>query len=304
MSYQYLRPETQSYNSEFIYPRPWSLFVLEDLCLVCTSLISGKAEIMSSERPSIQYYEKRKKSRRDVDAGEGSFRNPPLRRSTRAAAHRDLSRGSMDIDLEIEEEHIVELSDDDDVEDESYMISPRATRESVLDDDEDENMDDANEIEDELRRQVDEDEEEGAKGIANPQQRGRILFHPKPIIRRSYKPLSYNAICYRGKGTTKEVKRLQKIDPRSQQKGASDRFHTQFQQDLYETVIMVRRRIVSEAQWVDWTHMAEQEDPIFHQVIAACESLHIKRIMEFHYDQNIEVIAQFYATLFLRRQEV
>jgi hypothetical protein len=205
----YVCPETQSCNSEFIYPRPWSLFVHEDLCLVCTSLISGKAEIMSSKRSSIQYYEKRKKSHQDVDANEGSSRNPPLRRSTGAVTHRDLPRGSMDIDLEIEEEeHIVESSDDDDVEDESYMISPRAAMESVLDDDEDENMDDANEIKDELRRQVDEEEEEGAEGIANPQQRGRIPLHPKPTIRRPHKPLSYNDICYRGKGTTEEVNRL------------------------------------------------------------------------------------------------
>jgi hypothetical protein len=29
---------------------------------------------------------------------------------------------------------------------------------------------------------------------------------------------------------------------------------------------------VSEAQWVDWSHMAEQQDPIFNQVIAACVS--------------------------------
>jgi hypothetical protein len=124
---------------------------------------------MSSGRPSIQYYEKRKKSHRDVEAGEGSSRNPPLRRSTRPAAHRDLPRGSMDIDLEIEEEeHIVESSDDDAVEDENYMISPWAARGSV-NDDEDENLDDANEIEDELRRQVEEEEEEGAEGIANPQ---------------------------------------------------------------------------------------------------------------------------------------
>jgi hypothetical protein len=116
-------------------------------------------------------------------------------------------------------------------------------------------MDDANEIEDELRRQVEEEEEKGAEGIANPQQRGRIPFYPKPTIRRPHKPLRYNVIYYRGKETTKEVKRLQKIDPRSQQKGASDyRFHTQFQQDLYETVIMVRR-IVLEAQWVDWSHI-------------------------------------------------
>jgi hypothetical protein len=166
---------------------------------------------------------------------------------------------SMDIDSEIEEEHIIESSVDDDVEDENYMISPRVARGAVLDDDEDENMDDADEIEveDELRRQV--EEEEGAKGNANPQQRGRIPFHPKPTIRRLHKPLSYNVKCYRGKGTTKEVKRLQKIDPRPHQKGVMDyRFHTHFQQDLYETMMMVRRRIVFRAQWVDWSQMAEQ----------------------------------------------
>jgi hypothetical protein len=48
------------------------------------------------------------------------------------------------------------------------------------------------------------------------------------------------------------VKKLQKFDPRSQQIDASDyRFQTQPQQDLYETVIIDRRKIVSEAQWVD-----------------------------------------------------
>jgi hypothetical protein len=51
-----------------------------------------------------------------------------------------------------------------------------------------------------------------------------------------------------------------------------------------EIVIMVRRRIMSEAQWVDWSHMAEHQDPIFNQVIAAYESHHIKRIMRFYYD--------------------
>jgi hypothetical protein len=46
--------------------------------------------------------------------------------------------------------------------------------------------------------------------------------------------------------------------------------HTQFQQNLYETVIMDRRRVVSEAQWIDWRHMEEQQDLIYDQVIAAC----------------------------------
>jgi hypothetical protein len=47
---------------------------------------------------------------------------------------------------------------------------------------------------------------------------------------------------------------------------------------------MKKRRIVSEAQWVDWHHMEEQQDPIYNQVIAACESHHIKKFMGVHYD--------------------
>jgi hypothetical protein len=45
--------------------------------------------------------------------------------------------------------------------------------------------------------------------------------------------------------------------------------------------------------------MEEQQDPIYNQVIAACENHHIKKLMSVHYDWNIEVIAQFYATLFI-----
>jgi hypothetical protein len=90
------------------------------------------------------------------------------------------------------------------------------------------------------------------EGTLNPRSQGRVPFNPSPTIRRPQKPLSYHVTSYRGKGTMKQVKRLRKIDPRSQQRNASEyMFHTQFQQDLYETVIMERRRIVSEAQWVD-----------------------------------------------------
>jgi hypothetical protein len=65
---------------------------------------------------------------------------------------------------------------------------------------------------------------------------------------------------------------------------------------------MVRRIFVSEAQWVDWSHMAEQQDSIFNQLIVACEIHQIKRIMGFHYDWNLEVIAQFYAILFIEEE--
>jgi hypothetical protein len=64
-------------------------------------------------------------------------------------------------------------------------------------------------------------------------------------------------------------------------------------------VIIYRRRIVSEAQWVDWQHMQEQQDLIYDQVIVACESHHLKNLMSIHYDWNVEVIAQFYATLYI-----
>jgi hypothetical protein len=131
----------------------------------------------------------------------------------------------MHIDTDIEEEHIVFL----------------ARRAASDDDDEEEEMEDA---EDEPIRQVEieeeDEEDEGNEGIGNPQQRGSAPFPCKPTIRRPHKPLSYNAISYRGKGSTKEVKRLHKIGPRPQLKGASYyRFHTHFQQDLYEIVIMV-----------------------------------------------------------------
>jgi hypothetical protein len=49
--------------------------------------------------------------------------------------------------------------------------------------------------------------------------------------------------------------------------------------------------------------MAEKQDPIFNQVIAACESHHIKKLKGFHYNWNIEVIAQFYSTLFIEEAE-
>jgi hypothetical protein len=60
------------------------------------------------------------------------------------------------------------------------------------------------------------------------------------------------------------------------------------------------RRIVLEAQWVDWCHMEAQQDPIYNQVIAACENHHLKNLMGAHRDWNMEVIAQFYATIYIK----
>jgi hypothetical protein len=45
--------------------------------------------------------------------------------------------------------------------------------------------------------------------------------------------------------------------------------------------------------------MEAQHDPIYNQVIVACESHHIKNLMGVHYDWNVEVIAKFYPILYI-----
>jgi hypothetical protein len=166
---------------------------------------------MSSGSPSTQSYERRKKSRRDVDAGEGGSRNPPPRGTSKRTVLRDFPRGRMHIDTEIEEveEDPMESSDDESADDETYKMSPVPPSENSSEDD-------VESIESVLRRQVEEeDQEEMVEGTLNPRSRGRVPLNPSPTIRRPHKPLSYRVTSYKGKGTTKQVKRLRKIDPRS-----------------------------------------------------------------------------------------
>jgi hypothetical protein len=100
-------------------------FVLEDLCMYCTSLFSGKATIISFRSPSTQFYKRRKKSRRDVDAGEGESRNPSPQRTSKRTVLRDFPRGHMHIYTEIEDvqEDPMETSDDESANDETYKMS-------------------------------------------------------------------------------------------------------------------------------------------------------------------------------------
>jgi hypothetical protein len=78
------------------------LFVPDGLCMCCILFSLGITTVMSGSPPT-QYYERRKKSQHDVDAGEGSSRNPPPQRQSKRTVHRDFPRGRMHIDIEIEE---------------------------------------------------------------------------------------------------------------------------------------------------------------------------------------------------------
>jgi hypothetical protein len=172
--------------------------------MYCTSLFSGKAAIMSFGSPPTQFYERRKKSRRDIDAGEGGSRNPPPQGTFKGTVLRDFPRGRMHIDTEVEEvdEDPMETCDDESVDDETYKMPPVPPSKNSSEDD-------VESIESELRRQVEEEEqEEMVEGTLNPRSRGRAPFNPSPTIRRPHKPLSYHVTSYRGKGTTKQVKRL------------------------------------------------------------------------------------------------
>jgi hypothetical protein len=178
-----------------------------------------------SGSPPTQFYERRKKSRRDVNAGEGSSRNPPPGTSTKRIVHRDYPRGRMHIGTEIEEveEYPMETSDGESAEDETYKTSPMPASENNNEDD-DESIGSGERQEDEA------EEEEGmVEGTLNPRSGQRDPFDPSPTIRVPHNFLWYIVTSYRGKGAAKKVKKLQMVDPRSQQKEASYyRFHTHF----------------------------------------------------------------------------
>jgi hypothetical protein len=102
---------------------------------------------VSSRSPPTQFYERRKKSRRDVNAGEGGSRNPPPQRTSKMTVLRDFPRGRMHIDTEIEEveEDPMETSDDESANDKTYTMS-------LVPPFDNSSEDDVDNIESELRR--------------------------------------------------------------------------------------------------------------------------------------------------------
>jgi hypothetical protein len=105
----------------------------------------------------------------------------------------------MHIDTEIEEveEDLMETSDDESADDETYKMS-------LVPPSENSSEDDVESIESELRRQVKEEEqEEIIEGTLNPRSQGMVPFNPSPTIRRPHKPLSYHVTSYKVKWTMK-----------------------------------------------------------------------------------------------------
>jgi hypothetical protein len=89
------------------------------------------------------------------------------------------------------------------------------------------------------------------------------------IFRTPTNPIWRVKVSYKGKtGSERENRR---IHARTQPRYAYDyRFHSLFQQDFYESVIMTKNKPVVNSQWIDWAYMENKHDPIFDRVIAAC----------------------------------
>jgi hypothetical protein len=90
-------------------------------------------------------------------------------------------------------------------------------------------------------------------------------------------------VSYMGK--TESVRENGRILARTQPQDAYDyRFHSLFQQDFYKSVIMTKSKPVANSQWIDWAYMENKHDPIFDGVIATCQAKHLRDILAFKKD--------------------
>jgi hypothetical protein len=87
------------------------------------------------------------------------------------------------------------------------------------------------------------------------------------------------------KGKIELVRENRRILTLTQPRDAYDyRFHSHFQQDFYESVIMTKSKPMINSQWIDWAYTENKHDPIFDRVITACQAKHLRDILAFKKD--------------------
>jgi hypothetical protein len=67
-------------------------------------------------------------------------------------------------------------------------------------------------------------------------------------------------------------------------------------------VIINKIKPVAISQWIDWSYMKGKHGTIFDDVMAACRAKHLRDAMSFQKNWNNEIIAQFYATLYVEER--
>jgi hypothetical protein len=148
-----------------------------------------------------------------------------------------------------------ESSEDEDVEDETYMPSPWAHPQGrgkglasgsrtagVITEIEEEN-DDGN----------DEEEEEEVFDVEKINSPNYAEMGPL-VFRAPTNPTWRAKVSYKGK--TESMRENRRILARTQPRYAYDyRFHSLFQQDFYESVIRTKSKSVANSQWIDCAYM-------------------------------------------------
>jgi hypothetical protein len=79
------------------------------------------------------------------------------------------------------------------------------------------------------------------------------------------------------------------------------RFWILFQTNFYNFVILTKKHPVVHHRVIDWAGCERINDEDMTQALRICEQKGIKNIMTMEYPWNDEVIAQFYATLWIKK---
>jgi hypothetical protein len=196
-------------------------------------------------------------------------------------------------------------SSDDDAEDETYLPSPQAHphgkglasasgSEAARDED----------IEEEIWEECDADDEEEEETFEVEEINPTSYIHlGTPIF---WLPLNSDwreKISYKGKTYLVREKRKKNLRLVEKEPDIDYRFHTAFEQDFYESVIIPKTKPVAISQWIDWNYMEGKGDKIFNEVVTSCRAKHLRDVMAFRKNWNNEIIAQFFATLYVEERE-
>jgi hypothetical protein len=79
------------------------------------------------------------------------------------------------------------------------------------------------------------------------------------------------------------------------------RFWMNFHADWYVSMILCKSHPTTEMKSIICDYLFEIYLPVVREVEDACERMHASSIMSFNCDWNEEVVAQFYATLYVNR---
>jgi hypothetical protein len=209
------------------------------------------------------------KARHDLDSSGQHYRGT----YKRTMSKKKLPRAYLTIDG-AQNSSRQEESSDEDVEDETYVPSPKAPHRSK------------------------------GKGLASGSRSGAArnaeesgdeeeeLFDVEEIVPRAYvhmgtpsfrQPQNHSwreKVNYMGK--TKTVRDERRVNPRLHTIDITDyRFHTFFQQDFYKSVILIKLKPVAISQWIDWNYMENKNATIFNEVVAASKVKHLRDVMAF-----------------------